>query len=75
MAAEDKRVAKELTLEESISAPVYTGDTLGALTVRDADGNAVAVLPLLAGEDVERVTLWQMFLRYLARGFCAAPHG
>ena len=45
-------------------------DTLGQLTVRDAAGNTVAELPILAGEDVGHVTFVQMLGRCLARGFC-----
>ena len=68
-------LTKEVTLEESVAAPVYTGDALGVLTVRDADGNVLAALPLLAGEDVGHVTYGQMLRRYLALGFCAAANG
>ena len=68
-------LTKEVALEESVAAPVYTGDALGVLTVRDADGNALAALPLLAGEDVGHVTYGQMLRRYLALGFCAAANG
>ena len=68
-------LTKEVALEKSVAAPVYTGDALGVLTVRDADGNALAALPLLAGEDVGHVTYGQMLRRYLALGFCAAANG
>ena len=67
-------LTKEVTLEESMAAPVYAGDALGVLTVRDADGNALAALPLLAGEDVGHVTYRQMLRRYLALGFCTASY-
>ena len=63
-------LTKEVALAESVAAPVYAGDTLGQLTVRDAAGNAVAELPILAGEDVGHVTFVQMLGRCLARGFC-----
>ena len=67
-------LTREVALEESVDAPVYAGDALGVLTVRDADGNALAALPLLAGEDVGHVTYGQMLRRYLALGFCTVPH-
>ena len=63
-------LTKEGALAESVAAPVYAGDTLGQLTVRDAAGNTVAELPILAGEDVGHVTFVQMLGRCLARGFC-----
>jgi len=63
-------LTKEVALAESVAAPVYAGDTLGQLTVRDAAGNTVAELPILAGEDVGHVTFVQMLGRCLARGFC-----
>ncbi len=43
------------------------------MTVRDAAGNTVAELPILAGEDVGHVTFVQMLGRCLARGFCMGP--
>ena len=63
-------LTKEIALAESVAAPVYAGDTLGQLTVRDAAGNTVAELPILAGEDVGHVTFVQMLGRCLVRGFC-----
>ena len=66
-------LTKEAALAESVAAPVYAGDTLGQLTVRDAAGNTVAELPILAGEDVGHVTFVQMLGRCLARGFCMGP--
>lgn len=66
-------LTKEVALAESVAAPVYAGDTLGQLTVRDTAGNTVAELPILAGEDVGHVTFVQMLGRCLARGFCMGP--
>ena len=66
-------LTKEVALAESVAAPVYAGDTLGQLTVRDAAGNTVAELPILAGEDVGHVTFVQMLGCCLARGFCMGP--
>ncbi|MCF2618866.1 D-alanyl-D-alanine carboxypeptidase [Oscillibacter valericigenes] len=68
-------LTKEVVLAEGVAAPVYEGDVLGQLTVRDAAGNTVAVLPLLAGETVGHVTYAQMLRRYLALGFCFAARG
>ena len=68
-------LTKEVVLAEGVAAPVYEGDVLGQLTVRDTAGNTVAVLPLLAGETVGHVTYAQMLRRYLALGFCFAARG
>ncbi len=62
---------KELSLPEAVDAPVSAGDRLGELRVTDADGGAVAVLPIYAGESVGRVTWGQMFRRVLRLGLCA----
>lgn len=61
-----------VTLTESVEAPVALGDSLGTLTVTAGDGGeVVAEIPLLAGEEVPRVTFWQMFLRTLRMAFLA----
>ena len=61
-----------VTLAESVEAPVALGDSLGALTVTAGDGGeVVAEIPLLAGEEIPRVTFWQMFLRTLRMAFLA----
>lgn len=65
-------LTQEITLAESVPAPVREGDVLGTLTVRDASGAIVAELPLLAGESVEHITFPQMLRRCLALGFALA---
>ena len=62
---------KELVLPDSVAAPVRAGERLGELRVTDAAGETVAVLPVLAGEDVAHVTWGQMFRRVLRAAFCA----
>lgn len=63
-------LTKSLTLAECVEAPVRPGDPLGTLTVCGAEGNVIAELPILAGEEVARVTFRQMLRRCLALGFC-----
>lgn len=63
---------QELMLPETVAAPVAQGDRLGELRVTDKNGETVAVLPILAGESVARVTWGQMFLRLLRLAFCTA---
>ena len=65
-------LTQSLVLPESIEAPVAAGETVGTLAVFDAAGACVASLPLLAGEDVARVTWWQLFCRLLGTAFCTA---
>ncbi len=57
-------LAQSVTLEESVPAPVALGDRLGTLTVTSGE-EVVAEIPLLAGEEVPRVTYGQMLLRLL----------
>lgn len=63
-------LTKTLALPESVDAPVTEGDRLGELLVTDAEGDPIAVLPVLAGETVEHVTWGQMFRRVLRVAFC-----
>ena len=55
---------QSVTLEERVTAPVALGDRLGTLTVTSGE-EVVAELPLVAGEEVPRVTYGQMLLRLL----------
>ncbi len=64
-------LTKELSLPETVDAPVNALDRLGELRVTDSGGNAVAVLPIYAGESVGRVTWGQMFRRVLKTACCA----
>ena len=57
-----------VTLADSVSAPVARGDQQGTLTVTSGE-KAVAEIPLLAGEEVPRITYGQMLLRLLRTGF------
>ena len=59
-----------VTLAESVEAPVAIGTQLGNLTVTSGE-DVVAEIPLLAGEDVPRVTYGQMLLRLLKTAFLA----
>ncbi len=63
-------LTQSVTLEESAAAPVALGDRLGTLTVSSGE-EVVAEIPLLAGEEVPRVTYGQMLLRLL-RTACMA---
>lgn len=59
---------QSVTLAEFVEAPVAKGDVLGTLTVASG-GEVVTEIPLLAGEEVPRVTYGQMLLRLLQTAF------
>ena len=61
---------QSVTLEPSVAAPVAKGDPLGTLTVTSGE-DVVAELPLVAGEDVPRITYGQMLMRLLRMAFLA----
>ena len=58
-----------VSLPESLEAPVSAGDVIGTLVITDGAGETAAELPLLAGEDVPRITFGQMLLRVLRTAF------
>ena len=60
-----------VSLPESADAPVAVGDPLGTLTVTSGE-EVVAEIPLLAGEEVPRITYGQMLLRVLKMAFLSA---
>ena len=71
----EKSAAGELqqsvTLAETVDAPVATGTQLGMLTVSSGE-KVLAEIPLLAGEEVPRITYGQMLLRVLKLAFLSA---
>ena len=64
-------LTQSLSLPDRVEAPVSAGELLGSLDVFDAEGTLVSSLPLLAGEDVPRVTWRQLFRRCVETAFCA----
>ena len=61
---------QSVTLESSVEAPVSKGAQLGTLTITSGE-DVVAELPLLAGEEVPRITFLQMLGRLLRMAFLA----
>jgi len=57
-------VTTQITLEEEISAPVSRGQRLGEMTVK-AGEQILAKIPMVAKEEVPRLTWGQLFLRLL----------
>ena len=64
-------LTQTITLAESVEAPVAAGDQLGTLQLFSGE-TPVAELPLLAGEDVPRITYREMFSRVLRTAFLCA---
>ena len=65
----------DLRLSEQVQAPVQAGDSLGVLTVYAGD-TAVADVPLVAGNSVDRMGVWDIFkvlLKILCCDGQAAP--
>ena len=59
-------ITTEVTLAESITAPVTKGQVLGTMTVMAGD-NILAEIPLVAEEDVPRLTWWDLFVKVIKR--------
>ena len=59
-------ISYEVTPEPSVKAPVVKGQTLGSLTVKAGD-QVLKTIPLVASEDVDRLTWGNLFLIVLRR--------
>ena len=59
-------ISTELTLDESVTAPVSQGQRLGTMSIK-AGEQVLAQIPMVAGEAVPRLTFWQIFGQVLRR--------
>ncbi len=66
---ERAQVKKTVTLVQEVEAPVRAGQELGMLTI-ETDSRVLAQIPILAAQDVPRLSWSQLWLRLL-RGLCA----
>ena len=64
-------VITEVTLEESLTAPVNQGQRLGTMVIRTGE-QVLSEVPLVAEESVERLTVWDLFVMVLRRFAMAA---
>ena len=64
--AQKNAVTTEMTLEESVKAPVSQGQRLGTLTIKSGD-QILAEIPLVAEESVPRLSYWDIFVDLLGR--------
>ncbi len=62
--SQKKSVTVEVTLEDSVAAPVSLGQRLGTMTVR-SDQQILAQIPMVATEAVPKLTWGQVFSRLL----------
>lgn len=60
------QVTTQVTLEESLTAPVSKGQKIGTLTVR-AGEQVIAQVPMVAEEAVPRLSWWDLFLQVLGK--------
>ena len=65
-------IESEVTLEESVTAPVSAGQRLGTLTVRSGE-QVIAQVPLVAAEPVTRLTFWNLTVQILRQTAMAKP--
>lgn len=63
-------ITTEITLEDSVAAPVQQGQRLGTLTVKTGD-QVLTQVPLVANEAVERLSWTDLFLEVLGRAAMA----
>ena len=68
--AQKDQVTTEVTLEETVTAPVSQGQRLGTMTVK-AGEQILAQIPLVAETGVERLTWGDLFLKVLRRACMA----
>jgi D-alanyl-D-alanine carboxypeptidase (penicillin-binding protein 5/6) len=59
-----KALERSVTLAESLKAPVQKGQKIGEITVK-YDGQVLAAIPIVAADDVPRLTFWQIFRQIL----------
>ena len=64
--AQKGSVTTQVTLEESVTAPVSKGQRLGTLTVKSGE-QVLAQVPLVAKEPVERLSFGDLFVKIFRR--------
>ena len=72
--AQRSSVTTQITLDESVTAPVSQGQRLGTMTVRSGE-QILAQVPLVAEKAVPRLTWTELFCRVLGRVCCARQAG
>ena len=68
--AQRSSITTEITLEESVTAPVSKGQRLGTLTIK-AGEQTLSQVPLVAEEEVQRLTWGQITVKILKQAAMA----
>ena len=68
--AQKSSVTMEVTMEQSITAPVSQGQRIGTLTVKSGE-QVLTEVPLVAAEGVERLSFGDIFVKMLKRAAMA----
>ena len=68
--AKKNSVSTEITTETEVFAPVAKGQRLGTMTVKDGE-KVLKEVPLVAGEEVPRLTYGDLFVKVLKRAAMA----
>lgn len=61
-----EEVEQEIVMEDSMKAPLKKGERVGTLILKKGDKELVSS-PILAAEDVEQASWWQLFKRTLGK--------
>ena len=69
--AQAGNLTQTVELAESVEAPVAAGDRLGTLTVTCGE-ETIAQIPIVAGEEIPRITFGQMLVRMLRMALLSA---
>lgn len=69
--AQAGNLTQTVELVESVEAPVAVGDQLGTLTVTCGE-ETIAQIPIVAGEEIPRITFGQMLVRMLRMALLSA---
>ena len=64
--AKKSSITTEVTLADTVTAPVAKGQNLGTMTIK-AGEQVLAEVPLVAAQDVPRLTFWDLFVTVLRR--------
>ena len=68
--AKKSSITTEVTLADTVTAPVAKGQNLGTMTIKAGD-QVLAEVPLVAAEDVPRLTWGDLFVRVLRKAAMA----
>ena len=68
--AKKSSITTEVTLADTVTAPVAKGQNLGTMTIKAGD-QVLAEVPLVAAEDVPRLTWGDLFVKVLRKAAMA----